>query len=40
MENKTEVIIMLELLISPGKYVSGVDEDPESCIGKGWKLDV
>lgn len=22
------------------KYVSGVDEDPESFIGKGWKLDV
>ena len=22
------------------KYVSGVDEDPESFIGKGWKLDI
>jgi hypothetical protein len=22
------------------KYVSGADEDPESFIGKGWKLDV
>ena len=22
------------------KYVSGVEEDPESFIGKGWKLDV
>ena len=22
------------------KFVSGVDEDPESFIGKGWKLDV
>lgn len=22
------------------KFVSGVDEDPESFIGKGWKIDV
>ena len=22
------------------RYVSGVNEDPESFIGKGWKLDV